>query len=214
MIRPLFLEFPHATKDGHPVDLDAGSEFMLGPDLLIAPPPYPDEVDTYPLTLPGDSWYSFWSGKKLPPLPSEAELLAASNASPDKTTLQSPAMQQAMQAIRENSIQPKNDELPVYVRGGSMLPMQPLVQSTGETPQGPLELRVYPGKDCHGSIYLDDGHTFLYKRGEYLRQQFSCEQGPGGLTVTLAKSEGSFTPWWKQIDITIYGSIALLPARG
>ncbi len=41
LVRPLFLEFPNATGDGHPMDLDgdASSEFMLGPDLLVAPAP-------------------------------------------------------------------------------------------------------------------------------------------------------------------------------
>ena len=42
--------------------------------------------------------------------------------------------------------------MPVYVRGGSILPLQPLVQNTDETPVGPLELRVYPGSDCSGSL--------------------------------------------------------------
>jgi alpha-glucosidase len=37
IMRPLFLEFPNATTDGHPIDLDAGNEFLLGPSLLIAP---------------------------------------------------------------------------------------------------------------------------------------------------------------------------------
>ena len=36
-------------------------------------------------------------------------------------------------------------------------PRQPLVQSTAETPKGPLELHVYPGEDCRGELYLDDG---------------------------------------------------------
>src|ERR1700744_1300185 len=34
IMRPLFLEFPDATTDGHPLDLDADSEFLFGPDLL------------------------------------------------------------------------------------------------------------------------------------------------------------------------------------
>ena len=75
MIRPLFLEFPHATTDGHPVDLDAGGEFMFGPSLLIAPPAYPDTLDPYSLNLPGEGWFDFWTGKRMPdhPLRSRAE---------------------------------------------------------------------------------------------------------------------------------------------
>src|SRR2546427_9937796 len=40
------------------------------------------------------------------------------------------------------------EEMPLYVRAGAILPMQPVVQYTGETPDGPLQLRVYPGNDC------------------------------------------------------------------
>src|SRR5258708_36234905 len=67
------------------------------------------------------------------------------------------------------------DTFPVYVRGGSILPLQPLIQNTDETPIGPLELRIYPGQECAGSLYLDDGHTFRYQHGEFLRQTFTCE---------------------------------------
>ena len=180
MIRPLFLEFPHATSDGHPVDLDAGGEFMFGPSLLIAPPAFPDTLDKYALNLPGEGWYDFWTGKRMPIIPSEAELKVLFQASPDGSTMQSPAAQAAMKAINANRIQPTEDELPVYVRAGSIIPMQALVQSTDETPQGPLELRVYPtskpGSDCKGSIYLDDGHTFRYKQGEYLRADFHLRE--------------------------------------
>jgi alpha-glucosidase len=35
IVRPLFLEFPNATTDKHPLDLDAGAEFLFGPDLRL-----------------------------------------------------------------------------------------------------------------------------------------------------------------------------------
>ena len=206
MMRPLFLEFPHATKDGHPIDLDAGSEFMLGPDLLVAPAPYPDMVDKYVLTLPGGGWYDFWSGKSMPPLPSEAELLAASDASPDGTTMQTPEMREKMSALLAWRITPALDVLPVYVRAGSILPMQPLVQSTDETPQGPLELRVYPGQDCKGSLYLDDGTSFHYRQGDFLRETFTCETNGNGLRIKIAAHEGRFKPWWDEIKVRVYGA--------
>ena len=47
VVRPLFLEFPRATNDSHPLDLDAANEFLLGPDLLVAPPPFPEQPDNY-----------------------------------------------------------------------------------------------------------------------------------------------------------------------
>lgn len=82
--------------------------------------------------------------------------------------------------------------------------MQPLVQSTEETPAGPLELRVYPGQRCEGSLDFDDGHTFEYQQGEYLRQTFTCTTADSAGRVQFSAREGKFRPWWKTIDVVIF----------
>ncbi len=97
------------------------------------------------------------------------------------------------------------DFLPLYVRAGSIIPHQPLVQSTSEKPNGPLQLRVYPGPDCNGSIYLDDGLTMNYQKGGYLRVNFACEAQAGSVRVRIAPPEGNFAPWWTQMELQIYG---------
>jgi alpha-glucosidase len=101
---------------------------------------------------------------------------------------------------------PPLDTLPVYVRAGSIIPQQPVVQNTGETPQGPLELRVYAGPNCHGDLYQDDGNTFAYQKGQFLREHFTCEVSATGVKVTLAAAEGSFQPWFKTVQLTVIGA--------
>jgi alpha-glucosidase len=101
---------------------------------------------------------------------------------------------------------PALGDLSVLVRGGAIIPHAPLVQSTSETPKGPLDLRVYPGPDCHGSLYLDDGATFAYKTGELLRLAFSCTESPGALTVDLAPAEGTFAPWFSSVALAVHGA--------
>lgn len=182
VVRPLFLEFPNATKDGHPFDLDAGNEFLLGPDLLIAPPPFPEQPDTYQLKLPAGTWFDYWTGTEFHS--------GSADQSVNKAELQ---------------IVPKLETLPVYVREGSIVPMQPLIQSTEEIPQGPLTLRVYPGKNCHGSLYLDDGKTLAYQHGEFLRMEFSCAVGADGVSLHIGKRDGTYRPWWTQIHLEVFG---------
>jgi alpha-glucosidase len=63
---------------------------------------------------------------------------------------------------------------------------------------------VYPGKDCTGTLYQDDGHTFAYKRGVYLRQAFTCLQEPASVVVDFGAREGSYPPWWKSIEVVVY----------
>jgi alpha-glucosidase len=98
---------------------------------------------------------------------------------------------------------PRLDRLPVFVRPGAIIPKQPLVQSTGETPTGPLELDVYPGDDCRGEIYLDDGVSI---GGPSLRQQVTCTATASGVSLSFGKREGSYRPWWKQIAVVVHGA--------
>src|SRR5260370_41782919 len=65
IVRPLFLEFPNATVDLHPIDIDAGNEFLFGRDLLIAPAPFPAKLDSYVVELPSVNWYNYWTGEKI-----------------------------------------------------------------------------------------------------------------------------------------------------
>jgi alpha-glucosidase len=98
---------------------------------------------------------------------------------------------------------PKLDRLPVFVRPGAILPKQPLVQSTAETPKGPLELDVYPGADCRGGLYLDDGVSV---NGPSLKQALKCTVTEKGVTLSFGAREGKYRPWWRSIAVTIHGS--------
>jgi alpha-glucosidase len=103
-------------------------------------------------------------------------------------------------------VSPGLSELPVYVREGSILPIAPLTQNTEDVPQGPLILRVYPGENCHGELYQDDGTTFAFRTGQFLRMHFSCkENADGSLNVMIAAAEGDYTPWWKTLRVDVYG---------
>ncbi len=110
------------------------------------------------------------------------------------------------------SLHPRLEEMPLYVRAGAILPMQPAVQYTGEMPNGSLQLRVYPGNDCRGSLYQDDGHTFAYQKGEILHVNYSCKVSAGSVTVTSSVDKRAFQPWWKSADVTVFGA-AIAPTE-
>ena len=181
MVRPLFLEFPSAIPDLHPIDVDADAagEFLLGPDVLIAPPHYPDELDSYTIEFPSTDWYDYWTGQRVPKPVSPAPV--------DPVQPVNPAEQPPM-TIR---VRPELASLPVFVRAGSILPIQPVVQSVYEKPEGPLTLRIYTGSSCEGALYLDDGKTYAYEHGEYLRMKFACRITDEGLEVSISAHDGS-----------------------
>ena len=192
IMRPLFLEFPAPALDGGPIDLANGNVFLLGPDLLVAQSPYPDEVDNYSVALPPGGWYDYWTG------------------SPVDGSLGRKAIDNSQIAQPEITIHRNLDTLPVFARAGSIVPEQPQVENTGEKPQGPLTLRVYPpagpGRDCAGSLYLDDGQTYAFRKGEFLRLAFSCHTTAQGITVKVEPHSGAFAPWWTMISIEVYGA--------
>jgi len=196
MLRPLFLEFPQAFGDGHPIDADtsASGEFLLGSDLLIAPPPYPDETDSYSVEFPSADWFDYWTGAKIAAQPT------LSKSDPEPSVISGP---KAPLSIR---VTPELAQLPVYVRAGSILPMAPVTQSTNETPKGELTLRIYAGNGCAGGLYQDDGTTYNFRHGMYLRMRFSCQVNSEGMHVTIGPHEGSYPAWWKEIRIEIYGA--------
>jgi alpha-glucosidase len=109
------------------------------------------------------------------------------------------------------TLQPRLDEMPLYVRAGAIVPMQPVVQSTEEKPDGPLQLRVYlptsaSSGDCHGTLYQDDGHTFNYQKGEILRVNYSCQVSSSAVTVSSSTEKSAYQPWWTSAEVTIYGA--------
>ena len=190
LMRPVFLEFPEIFASGFD-HLD--TEFLLGPSLLIAPPPFGEMLDGYAVSLPKDhEWYDFWTGLKAPTSPQPPSIVDVVDKAGDASI------------PMPHEIHPPLDTMPVYVRGGSILPLEPLIQNTDETPAGPLELRVYPGSQCSGSIYLDDGHTFRYQHGEYLRQTFTCQSDRSSIRLNFHAREGSYTPWWKFVEVVVY----------
>ena len=104
---------------------------------------------------------------------------------------------------RKLTLTPNLGELPVFVRAGTVLPRQPLVQSTMQAPQGPLQLDVYPGENCQGELYFDDG---VHIQGPSLRQSIECAVVPAGVAVWFNSRTGSWRPWWKQITVVVHGA--------
>jgi alpha-glucosidase len=195
MMRPLFMEFPHAVVDGSPMD-PGGAEFLLGPDLLIAPNPSPEEVAPYELHLPPGNWYDYWTGQRVG--------FAA------KTQARDAEVRDDLLQAQQIMLKPTLGTVPVYVRGGAIIPRQELVQSTDETPPGPLTLRVYlptTGERCEGSVYGDDGHSLDYRKGDFYRSNITCAiAADGSVTVNIGPREGSYQPRWKRLRIEVVGS--------
>ena len=59
------------------------------------------------------------------------------------------------------------DQVPMFVRAGSILPLGPEMQYVGEKSWDNLEIRLYPGADGEFSLYEDEGDNYNYEQGYY-----------------------------------------------
>ena len=91
--------------------------------------------------------------------------------------------------------------VPVFARGGRIVPTQRVAQHTGERLSGKLTLNVYPGPGCSGSVYGDDGSSHAYREGAFFRQAFRWADG----ALVVEPAVGEWTPWWDGYQVVVHG---------
>jgi alpha-glucosidase/alpha-D-xyloside xylohydrolase len=95
---------------------------------------------------------------------------------------------------------------PLYVRAGAVVPLGPVKQYTSEPSNGPMTLVVYPGADGTSSLYEDDGKSFDYRRGEFMRVEMPWSDAARRLTLRLAPGSKMLAPTTRQIRVRVAGS--------
>lgn len=81
-------------------------------------------------------------------------------------------------------------EMPLFVRTGSILPLGPVVEhSSGGDPEE-IEIRIYPGADGSFDLYEDAGDGYAYERGVFSLIRFRWDDENKRLTVL--ERTGSF----------------------
>ena len=75
------------------------------------------------------------------------------------------------------------DRIPVFVRAGSIIPYEPVMQYVGEKPSDPTTLYVYSGADGHFTLYEDQGTTFDYERGAFSEIPIRWDDKTNTLTI-------------------------------
>jgi Domain of unknown function (DUF5110) len=78
--------------------------------------------------------------------------------------------------------------LPLYVRAGAIIPLDPLRQYTSQPVGEPTTLRVYPGANGTFTLYDDDGQSLGYRDGSDARMawiRFRWDDAARRLTIEL-----------------------------
>lgn len=82
------------------------------------------------------------------------------------------------------------ETMPIYVRAGAVIPMGPVREWTGQQSAAPIEFVVYPGDHGQGVFHEDDGATFDYRKGDFLKLGMNWNDSVRELTVLRSMQTG------------------------
>jgi alpha-glucosidase/alpha-D-xyloside xylohydrolase len=130
----------------YPEDAEAaklGDQYLWGRDLLVAPV-VERGARARRVYLPGGQWYDWWGDGS------------------------GPAIRGGRWVTRDVDL----GTIPLYVRAGATIPLDPVRQYTAQEVDEPTTVRVYPGADGSFTMYDDDGHTLGYQNGSDGRESW------------------------------------------
>ena len=93
------------------------------------------------------------------------------------------------------------DQVPMFIRAGSILPLGPEMQYVGEKTWNNLELHIYPGADGTFTLYEDEGDGYNYEKGIYTTITFHWNNKARKLTI--GKRKGQYPGMLQQRQFTI-----------
>ncbi len=93
------------------------------------------------------------------------------------------------------------DQIPVYVKAGTIMPVGPTVQYTSEKPWDDLQIRIYTGEDGTYTLYEDAFDGYGYENGEFSTIEFAWDDDACELTISAR--EGKYPGMLQERDFRI-----------
>lgn len=103
------------------------------------------------------------------------------------------------------------DRLPILVRGGTILPMGPVIQHIPDAHAfEELELHLWPPYPASGVVYEDDGVSLDYLRGGWSLTRVEAREEGRRLLIHIAPAEGRYSeqPRWRRVECVIHRASA------
>ena len=97
------------------------------------------------------------------------------------------------------------ETVPLFVRGGAILPLGPEMNYAGEKPGDPLRFEIYPdaGGEASTLLYEDDGLTEAYLQGSFRQTSLSYRHTAAGDRIDIGASKGTFHPAPRDLLFTV-----------
>ncbi|HEU5452636.1 MAG TPA: TIM-barrel domain-containing protein [Terriglobales bacterium] len=173
MLHPLYYDYPEAPEA---YDKQYSGEYLYGDSMLVAPVTAPVDEITH-------------LAKKSVWLPPGTWIEWQTG-----TTLQGPKAVERSFSL---------EQIPVYVKAGAIVPMEPAMEHTDQKPVDPLIVDVFPGDcgaalhpagegACRYKLYSDAGNTLGYKSGAFTWTTLKQERSGNSLRGTIEPAQGSY----------------------
>jgi len=169
MTQALYLDYP-----GQAAAYDHPGEYLLGPDMLVAPVTTPGNVATTQVWFPPGRWTDWFTG--------------ATFSGPSTRTLSVPL-----------------SRMPVFVKAGGIVPLQPSSGQASAAGSAPVTLRVFAGDSGQYTMYDDAGTGLGYQDGQYSDTPVRYASSARSSTVTIGPARGSYpgAPASRQYTVSL-----------
>jgi alpha-glucosidase (family GH31 glycosyl hydrolase) len=174
LMRPLAYHYP-----ADPNAWELGNEYLLGPDLLVAPVTRPGAAH-WPVYLPEGDWYDFWTHQRHP------GGKGVSAVAPLDTI---PLFVRRGAILPTGPVLQRTDERPLDAL--TLLVYPPLPAPGGGT------------VSAEAVLYEDDGASQGYRRGERALTALHCRAAGDAVTVEVGSAEGRYAGQPARRDLTL-----------
>jgi alpha-glucosidase (family GH31 glycosyl hydrolase) len=106
------------------------------------------------------------------------------------------------------------ETMPLYVREGSILPLGPVKQHTGEEVDQPYSISIYPGKDTGFLLYEDDGVSFKHRKGKWMGVTMAWNEAKRTLQLHLADGSRMLPPLRRSFEVSLFQSTKAIAFDG
>ncbi len=166
IVRGMIWNFPNDRKTW---DDSTKYQFMLGNDILVAPVFVSMAANRgwrkEKIYLPEGIWLDYWDGRRI----------------------EGPTTIDAYPISLE--------KIPVFIRGGAIIPMYPEHDFDGEKPFDPLSFDIYPSGKSEFELYEDDGSSRDWEKGKFATKKIyvdAPENAPGNIKIVLEPTIGDY----------------------
>ena len=100
-------------------------------------------------------------------------------------------------------------DIPLFIRDGAIIPMQPVMDYVGQHPVATVTLQVFPSDQAtQFDYYDDDGETYAYEKGAYFLQHLSVQRNTDGVTFRTQAPSGSYRSPLRHWLVKVHGIAA------